>query len=82
MNDLLRKIYNNVLIYEDDVIKATKTVDDDINLLIEPYKDHLSSTELEELKNLLSSTALTAELTGFEIGVRFVIQMITSILSD
>ncbi|MBP3339373.1 MAG: hypothetical protein J6L69_08220 [Lachnospiraceae bacterium] len=76
------KIYNSVLVYEDDVVNISKVVDDEINLLVEPYQTRLSDDELETLKDLLSSTALTAEQTGFEVGMRFAIKLIFSLLSD
>ena len=82
MKDLLMKIYNSVLVYEDDVVNISKVVDDEINLLVEPYQTRLSDDELETLKDLLSSTALTAEQTGFEVGMRFAIKLIFSLLSD
>lgn len=82
MNELLKKIYNNVLVYEEQVINISKVVDDEINNLMEPHQNKLSATELEELKDLLSSTALVAEQTGFEIGMRFAIKLIVSMLAD
>ncbi len=82
MKELLMKIYNSVLVYEDDVVNISKVVDDEINLLVEPYQTRLSDDELETLKDLLSSTALTAEQTGFEVGMRFAIKLIFSLLSD
>lgn len=82
MNELLKKIYNNVLVYEEQVTKISKAVDDEINNLIEPHQNKLSAIELEELKDLLSSTALVAEQTGFEIGMRFAIKLIVSMLAD
>ena len=82
MKELLMKTYNSVLVYEDDVINVSKVVDDEINLLVEPYQTRLSDDELETLKDLLSSTALIAEQTGFEVGMRFAIKLIFSLLSD
>lgn len=82
MKELLMKIYNSVLVYEDDVVNISKIIDDEINLLVEPYQTRLSNDELETLKNLLSSTALIAEQTGFEVGMRFAIKLIFSLLSD
>lgn len=82
MKELLMKIYNSVLVYEDDVVNISKVVDDEINLLVEPYQTRLSDDELETLKDLLSSTALIAEQTGFEVGMRFAIKLIFSLLSD
>ena len=34
MKELLMKIYNSVLVYEDDVVNISKVVDDEINLLV------------------------------------------------
>ena len=82
MKELLMKIYNSILVYEDDVVNVSKVIDDEINLLVEPYQTRLSDDELETLKDLLSSTALTAEQTGFEVGMRFAIKLIFSLLLD
>lgn len=81
MNDLLEKIYNNVLVYENDVVKTSQAVDEEINRVVEPYKNQLHDNQLEELKSLLSSTALVAEVCGFKNGIRFVFKVIGSLLS-
>ncbi len=82
MKDLLTKIYNNILVYDNEVISINKAVDDEINQLIQSYKNNLSSYEVEELKDLLSSTALTAQQCGFKCGVQFIIKLICSSLTD
>lgn len=82
MNDLLTKIYNNILVYDDEVININKAVDDEINQLIQTHKNSLSDYEIEELKDLLSSTALTAQQCGFKCGVQFIIKLISSSLAD
>ena len=41
MNDLLTKIYDNVLVYERDVVKNNLQVDEEIDQLVEPYKKQL-----------------------------------------
>lgn len=82
MNKLLFKIYQNVICYEKDTIARNKMVDEEINSIIEPYKEQLCEEQLEELKNLLASIALTAEQTGFETGVQFVIKLLYSLLMD
>ena len=82
MKDLFRKIYNDVLVYEYDFVKANKQVDEEINQLVEPYAKQLSDDELEKLNEMLSAVALTAEQTGFENGVRFAVKILCSLLSD
>lgn len=76
MNDLLKKIYNNVLVYEKDTILLNTEIDNEINMLIKPYADTLNTDEIEQYKNILSSIALTAEQTGFELGVRFILSIL------
>lgn len=82
MNELLRKIYNDVLVYEHDVVKINKQVDKEINQFIEPYKKQLQDNELEKLNDFLSTVTLTAEQAGFENGVRFIVKLLYSLLSD
>ena len=82
MKELLKKIYDTVLVYEKDVVKNSKIVDEEIVMLMKPYEDKLSETELDELYNLLCSISLTAEQTGFEIGIKFAIKMLVSLLSS
>lgn len=80
-NDLLTKLYNDFIIYEQDTITLNKTTDDKINQLLQSHKDNLPSCEMEELINLLSSVALTAQQSGFKSGVRFIINLIYSSLT-
>lgn len=82
MRKLLKKIYNNVLVYERNVINMNKDVEKEISILVEPYATKLSDDEMEELKNLLSAIALTAEQTGFEMGIRFTIKSMISLIMD
>lgn len=82
MIDLLTKIYNNILVYEQDIIKLNKATDDEINQLLQSHKDNLSSTEIDELKDLLSSIALIAQQSGFKSGIKFIINLIYSSLTD
>lgn len=80
MKDLLKKIYNDVLVYESDVVKINLQVDEEINQLVEPYKKQLSDEETEKLKEMLSIVGLTAEQAGFENGVRFAVKLLYSLL--
>lgn len=82
MKDLLKKIYDDVLAYEHDIVKANVKVDNEISQLIRNYENQLSDNELERLRELLSVVALTAEQTGFENGVRFAVKLLYSLLND
>ncbi len=52
MNDLLKKIYEDVLMYENDVVQTNRKADEKINRLIEPYREHLSESERDSFINL------------------------------
>ena len=82
MNDLFKKFYNSVLVYEKEVIKHSKVVDEEITQLMKPYEDKLNKEELDELYNLLCSVSLTAEQNGFELGVRLTIKMLVELLTS
>lgn len=79
MSELLRKIYDDVLVYERDVIKTNKKVDQEVTQLVEPYRKQLTDEELEKLNDLLSVAVLSAEQAGFENGVRFAVKMLHSL---
>lgn len=79
MNDLLKKIYEDVLMYENDVVQTNRKADEEINRLIEPYREHLSKSERDSLNELLSTTILIAEHAGFENGVRFAIEFLSAL---
>ena len=81
MNELLKKIYKEVLVYEHDVVKTNKQVDEEINQLVEPYTKQLTDNEMEKLKEMLSMVGLTAEQAGFENGVRFAVKLLYSLLN-
>ena len=82
MNELLNKIYQEVLVYEEDIVNGNRNVDRLLNDLTEPYKAKLMDDEFDKLKELLSIMASTAEETGFENGVKFTLKMLFALLSD
>jgi len=80
MNELLKKIYDNILTYENDVIEIKKgIIDEEVQNTLITYRKKLSETELSELQKLLYSASYAAEHAGFEIGVRFMIKILTDL---
>lgn len=82
MKELLKKIYDTVLVYDKDIVKNSKVVDEEIEMLMKPYKDKLSEAELDELYDLLCTISLTAKQAGFEMGMKFTIKTLVSLLSS
>lgn len=82
MHEILKDIYNTILVYDKDVVKNSEVIDEEISSIVEPYKCLLNQNDLDELKGLLSSISLTAEQTGFEIGVKMTLKMLINLLSS
>ena len=79
MNELLKKIYNEILVYEKDIIATNKVVDNTVYELIKSYHQNLTAKEYDELKQLIFSAVSIAEQAGFENGVRFSIKIMHSL---
>ena len=75
MKDLLSKIYDYVVNYEDDSIKLGSKFDVEVKKAIEPLKESMTAEELERIKGIVYSTAYTAEKNGFYLGIRTALTM-------
>ena len=78
---MILELNTEVLVYEHDVVKTNKQVDEEINQRVEPYTKQLTDNEMEKLKEMLSMVGLTAEQAGFENGVRFAVKLLYSLLN-
>lgn len=76
MNNILYEIFDtlNYSIYR--VKQADKTITDEINHLIEPYKNSLTASELEEIKNVLCNVTFTAKRELFTVDFYFAIELL------
>ena len=79
---MILELNTEVLVYEHDVVRTNKQVDEEINQLVEPYTKQLTDNEMEKLKEMLSMVGLTAEQAGFENGVRFAVKFLYSLLNN
>ena len=77
---MLKKIYTEGVKMERDTIERERRVDEAINRIIATYEGQISSRELDILIDLLSTVALEGEEAGFEVGARFVIRLLRSVL--
>ena len=75
MCELLKKIYDEVLVYEKDIVNRNKNVDKTVKEWLKPYQKILSD-------QMIFSVVSMAEQTGFENGVRFAVKMLYSLLND
>ncbi len=81
MNELFRKIYDEVISREPDALEARKRIEMKVQTLVEPYQDRLTDSEMETLKDLMYSIAPTAEQEGVQLGIQFAFKILLELLS-
>ncbi len=82
MNELLKKIYDNIIRYEKDAVEMDWRIEEEIKHLIQPYQNKLTADKLETLKDLLYGAALPAEREGFMLGVQYTLKILFTLLSN
>ena len=82
MNELFKKIYESVIYYEEDVIQTGAELDKEIDSLIENCDISFNEEETETIKTLMYQAVLSAEQTGFFLGVKYTIKMLIGLLSE
>ena len=82
MNAILEKIYEDVLVNEDEAKILRKSIDEFVKKCVANYAKALSLEEQEELSCLLFASCYTAEKVGFEIGVWFMFQLCNSYMKS
>lgn len=79
MNELLMKIYREVVQYENYSIELGKVLDEEANELLVPYKEKFDADDLETIRTLMYDLSYTAEEKGFCLGVKTVIQILMEV---
>lgn len=81
MKDLLMKIYNEIIQYEEISIEAGKLLDEEAKQLLVHHKGNFSDEDLETVKGLMYNLAYEAEKTGFVLGVKTAVQILMEVLA-
>lgn len=82
MEDLLSKIYDKVVFYEEDSIKLGKEFDNYTVELLNPLKESRTEEDVEEIRELIYQAAYPAGKHGFYTGVRFMAKMVAEIMGE
>ena len=82
MNELIKKIYMEIICYEDNVLKTGKQLDNEVAILLKPYEDELDEKNMEIVKALMYQAILVAEQEGFLLGIKYVVKFLLNVLSD
>ncbi len=81
MKNILKELYNKIIFYAPEQIEAGKRLDEEIGILLEPYKARLNEREAEELQNMVYTAVYSAEYEGFCIGAKSVTGLLLEIMS-
>ena len=82
MSELLRKIYEDVIQHERVGVEMGKRVDRWIDELTTPYMGRLDAGQMEQLRNLMYSTAIKAEEETFQLAARIIVKLVLEMLAD
>ena len=80
MEDLLVKIYQSVICNEEVSIKMAEKYDEQIDEILENYKEDVAEVDGEQLRSLLYDVAYLTEQGGFILGVRFMARFLFEVL--
>ncbi len=82
MSELLKKIYEDVIQHERVSVEMGNRVDRWVDTLTEPYREQLDARQMEQLRNLMYSTAIRAEEEGFQLGIRMIVKLVLEMVMD
>lgn len=82
MKELLKRIFTDVISREEDSLATDKYIDNKVQEIVDGYAEKLKDEELEELRGLLYQTALIAEQEGFVLGMKYMLKIAISLLSN
>lgn len=82
MNKLLKKIYEEVICYENDTRKIDKILETEIQELLHPYAKQFSHEQIETILSLMYAIQLKAMQEGFQHGAKYTLSTLFALLSD
>lgn len=82
MNDLLKKLFEEIICYEPDVIKMNCYMDEEIKNIINEYAKESSELKSEEIQNAFFDVAFIAQKQGFMLGMKCAMKLLSELLSE
>lgn len=76
MNQLLKKIYEEILYYEKETVEADRRINREFAGISASYVKKMNVTEKEELESLLQQVSLAAQEEGFLLGMKYMWRLI------
>lgn len=85
MQDLIGKLYDNIVSTEDDSIKLGKRLDKVVEESIVPLRETMSEDDVETIKEMIYKVVSVAERDGFRLGVNatvtFVLEALVGVIT-
>lgn len=78
--DLLKKIYESVIAYEEEAIDITRSVESEIKNLMNPYASKMDGKEKETFEDMCYDISYFAQFGGFRLGVKYAVKILSEIL--
>lgn len=75
MNNLLERIYQEIIYYEEDTVRMENEIAGEIDAMAAPYHDDFSEEQLAAVKAVIYETAFIAETKAFWLGVRYAFRL-------
>ena len=80
MGDLLKRIYNDIILCEEATININREVEGRLKRRVEPYTSKLDGEEKEAFEDMCHDIFYYAEYSGFRIGMKYALELIIEIL--
>lgn len=81
MNDnLLKKIFDDVVCYEEEAIEIRNSIEDEVKKLMTPYVSEIDDKEKEAFEDMCYDISYYAELGGFRLGMKYAVKILAEIL--
>ena len=81
MKDLLEKLYESVRRQEDDTLDMEKRINDFMKEYISNYDD-ISEKDKERIRDFVYYAVLISEKEAFQLGIKYAVKMLLSLLHD
>lgn len=82
MDKLFKKIYDEIICYEEDIDEMNKTIENNNIDILKKYNDKFSEEEKEILLELLDDAALYAGRKNFYMGMKYAFKIIAALFKN
>lgn len=76
MNDLLDRIYREIIYFEDDAVQMEGELADEIEGLLEQYCRRSADKQMMEFRAVIYEAVFSAESKAFWLGVKYAVRLI------